>query len=145
MEFIAVLAVIAVLCIVFRVSADIIIIGALVLTGLIILAMTLFFIVSFVLLLTSKKCAAVFDKIDKRRNGRFKSAFYRIGSENYPCLFPAEPKFVYKSCKNCKVRLNRRRGFVFDKFAAATCIFGLLFSIAAAGGAAWFAVCIWRV
>lgn len=135
MEFILVLAVIAVLCIIFRVGTDIMILGALGLIGLTVAAMALFFVIFIVLLITSAKKDAVLSGIEKKEGGRFRTAFYKINGKEYPCFFPAEPKIMYKKDKPCRVLLNKRLGRVFDRFAVITCICGLLFSLIAVSGA----------
>ncbi len=134
MEFILGIAVSLVLCIILGFGADIMIIGALGILGLIVLATALFFIIFMVLLVTSRKKEAVFKDVEKKDERKFKTAVYMIDGKEYPCFFPAEPKFVYKKDKTYRVMLNHRFGRVFDKFSIMTCVLGFLFSTAAATG-----------
>lgn len=132
MEFILVIAVIAVLCIIFQVSTDMIIIGIIAVTGLIIVAMILMFVYFFVRLLFSKKCEAYFSRIDRPEKNKFRTAFYIVDDTEYPCVFPAEGIFINTLyCKDRKyhVWLNPKMHRVYDRFAFATCITGLSASI----------------
>ncbi len=142
MEFILGIVIIVVLCIILGVGTDVIIIGALGLLGLIVLATAVFFIVFMIILMTSKKKEAVFRDVEKKENGKFKTAVYTIEDREYPCFFPAEPKFVYKKDKIYRVMLNHRLGRVFDRFAITTCICGFIFSMAAVIGAVWLVLWI---
>ncbi|MDE6036400.1 MAG: hypothetical protein K2G36_10910 [Ruminococcus sp.] len=131
MEFILVIIVIAVLCIIFRISTDIIIMGISILTALLILAMTLLFIYFFFRLLFSRKIKACFLRIDKPENFKFRTAFYLVDGTEYPCIFPAESILIntfYKKDKSYTVWLDRRKKYVFDPFAFTTCIIGFLVS-----------------
>ena len=131
MEFILVITVIAVLCIIFQVSTDIIIMGIAVLTGFLILSMTILFIYFFIRLLFSRKVIADFLRIDKPENFKFRTAFYIVGGVEYPCIFPAESILIntlYKKDKSYTVWLDRRRKYVFDPFAFTTCTIGFLVS-----------------
>lgn len=140
MEFFAVIAVVVVLCIVLGVSADIMVLGALGFIALIIFAMALLFIFFAGRLLRSKRTEAVFRRVEKPEGKRFRCAFYDIGGSEYPCIFPSEPKLMYKKDKACKVFLHSRSGTVFDRFAATTCILGLILSLALSAGAVWLGI-----
>lgn len=132
MEFILVIAVIAVLCIIFRISTEFIIIGILAVIGLIIVSMTLMFIYSLVCLLFSKKHDGYFSRIDKQDKNKFKTAYYIVDGKEYPCIFPAESMFtdtLYKKDHKYNVWLNTHKKKVFDRFAFATCITGFLTSL----------------
>lgn len=135
MEFILGIAVSLVLCIILGVRADFMIIGALGILALVVLAAAVFFIIFMIILVTSKKKEAVFLDVEKKEKRKFRTAVYMIDGMEYQCFFPAEPEFIYKRNKPCKVMLNRRLGRVFDGFAMLTCIFGFIFSIAAVTGA----------
>ncbi|MBD5159083.1 MAG: hypothetical protein HDT23_02410 [Ruminococcus sp.] len=131
MEFILVIAVTAVLCIIFQVSTDIIIMGIAVLTGLVIVSMTLLFIYFFTRLLFSEKLKADFSRIDKSEKTKFRTAYYIVDSVEYPCVFPAESIMtnnLYKKDKKYTVWLNRRMKCVYDRFAFTTCVMGFLVS-----------------
>lgn len=132
MEFILVVAVIAVLCIIFQISTDIIIMGVFIFIGLILTAMVLAFVYFFVRLLFSKKHEAYFSRIDRPEKNKFRTAFYIVDGMEYPCVFPAEGIFLntlYKKDHKYHVRLNLRMKCVYDRFATATCVIGFSVSI----------------
>lgn len=132
MEFILVIAVIAVLCIIFQISTDMIIMGVMVITGLILIAMILLFVYFFIRLLFSRKCEAYFSKIDRPEKNKFRTAYYIIDGVEYPCVFPAEGIFMntlYRKDKKYHVRLNLRMKQVYDRFAFATCVIGFSASV----------------
>jgi hypothetical protein len=135
MEFVLVIAVIVVLCILLGVSVKLLLIGAAALFGLIFAAAVLLLGVFFVRLLFAKKKKAVFSRIDKSPRGRFKVAYYVIDGTEYPNVFPEEGLFrsvLYKSSRSSTVFLARNKRFVYDKYACATCIIGFAAGIAAA-------------
>ncbi|MCM1315927.1 MAG: hypothetical protein NC205_06220 [Prevotella sp.] len=132
MEFILVIAIIAVLCVIFQVSTDIIIMGIAILAGFVITAMTILFIYFFVRLLFSKKVTADFSRIDKQEKTKFRTAYYIIDGMEYPCVFPAESimtNTLYKKDKKYNVWINHRMKCVYDRFAFTTCVMGFLVSI----------------
>ncbi|MBR6243164.1 MAG: hypothetical protein IKQ90_06695 [Ruminococcus sp.] len=138
MEFILVLAVIAVLCIIFHVSMDIIITVTVSAVCLVIGLMTLLFWYFFTRMLFSKRYSAKFTRIDK--SGRFGCAFYMIDGQEYRCVFPEEGVMssrLYRTDRDYKVRLNKRMKKVFDRFAVMTCSVGVLFCTAVSAGAVW--------
>ena len=139
MEFFAVLAVIVVLCIVFGVSAEIMVAAALGLIALIIFAMTLLFIFFSFRLIRSRRTDAVFTKVERPEGSRFRCAYYSSGGREYPCVFPSEPKFMYKDGKACRVFLHSASGTVFDRYSTVTCILGLIISLALSAGAVFLA------
>lgn len=132
MEFILVVAVIAVLCIIFRVSMDIIIMCLVVLSCIVFTATALMFAFLFICLLFSEKCTAEFSKSDKSDKDKFSRAYYIIDGKEYPCIFPKEKFFsitFYDKTKKYNVRFNRKFKFLYDRFASATCIIGFSMSI----------------
>ncbi len=132
MEFILVIAVTAVLCIIFQVSTDLIIMGILAVVGLVLLTMILLFIYFFVRLLFSRKHEAYFSRIDRPEKNKFRTAYYIVDGVEYPCVFPAEGVFLnalYRKDRKYHVRLNSRMKRVYDRFAFATCIIGFSVSI----------------
>lgn len=138
MEFILVIAVIAVLCVIFQVSTDLIIMGVTAVIGFIIVAMTLLFIYFFIRLLFSKKVEAEFSRIDQPEKNKFRTAFYIVDGVEYPCVFPAEGIFLnilYRKDRKYHVRLNTRMKRVYDRFAFATCTIGFSVSILIVGAA----------
>ncbi len=132
MEFILVVAVISVLCIIFQVSTDIIIMCSLVLIFITFAVTALLFVYFFICLLFSEKREAEFSRTGKSGKNKFSKAYYIVDGMEYPCIFPEEKFFgveFYRKDKKYHVRLNRRFKFVYDRFAYATCIIGFLTSI----------------
>lgn len=138
MEFFLDIAVIGAICFVFGVGTDFLLYAAIGLAGLIVISMLLIFSRFMAALVSSKKKNAVFSKIDKPSDGKFKSAFYVIGEKEYPCFFPSEFKIMYKKGKQCSVFLNEKTGKVFDRFSMITCIAGFIFSLTVVGAVIWF-------
>lgn len=148
MEFVLVVLVIAVLCVIFRVSMDIIIAASLVFLGLVTVLFIGFFIVAVIRLLLSKKTKARFTKIDKRPNGRFNVAFYSADGQEYPNIFPEEAFFrdkLYKKDKDYTVWIDRSRKFVFDRFAFATTVTGFIAAAALSAAAVAAVIAFWEV
>lgn len=132
MEFILVIAITAVLCIIFQISTDLIITGILTVSGIAILAMTLIFVYFFVRLLFSEKHEAYFSRIDRPEKNKFRTAYYVVDGAEYPCVFPAEGIFLntlYRKDRKYHVRLNLRMKRVYDRFAFATCVIGFSVSV----------------
>lgn len=132
MEFVLVIAVVAVLCVIFQVSTDIIVMCVAVLTGLVIAVMTILFIYFFIRLLFSKKAKADFSRIDRPEKTKFRKAFYIVDGTEYPCIFPAESVLIntlYKKDKKYNVWLDRRMKCVYDRFALTTCVMGFFVCI----------------
>ncbi len=148
MEFILVILVIVVLCVILGVSTGIMLAGALIFVGLVIAFIALFFTASLIIMLTAKKMPARFSRIDKRPNGRFSVAHYIIDGDEYPNIFPDEGIFrnrLYKTDKIYNVRIDKSRRFVFDRFACATTVIGFIAGILMAAAAAVIAVSAWEV
>ena len=71
----------------------------------------------------SEKREAIFIKTAKKNNKKPTYAIYKIDDKEYPCFFPSEKvfkKIPYKENKLYHVRLHKRLGRVFDKWATAT-------------------------
>lgn len=63
---------------------------------------------------------------------KYKVAYYLVEGEEIPCLFPEEGVFrkkLYRTDKTYHVLMNKKLGRVFDRFAVATCILGLMCGI----------------
>ncbi len=85
---------------------------------------------------------AFFVKIDKATKGRLSVAYYNVSDRTYPSVLPSEKLFkskMYHTEKQCRVRLNRKRNCVYDKYAFATCIIGLLASVIITGAVIFLA------
>lgn len=133
MEVFVALVVIVVICKILGVSNFVLILGFLGIIELLILLMFLFFVFHTINLIFTKKKTAEFTKIDTSKKGKFKVAFYKIDGEEYPCVFPKESGFssAYSTEKTYKVRYSKNLKKVYDIWAVATCIVGLIFSITA--------------
>ena len=98
----------------------------LILSGLLVIT----FLICSVLLLMSKWKEARFLRVDlPSEEARYKVAYYMVEGEEIPCLFPEEGilrKKLYRTDKTYHVLLNKKLGRVFDRFAVATCILGLV-------------------
>lgn len=88
-----------------------------------------FFAVCLWWLIRSRKAAGTLSKVDKNPRFKYDSAFYQIDGEEYPNIFPCEivmKKYLYKQGRECKLYLNRKKGFVFDGNAFLCVIAGLV-------------------
>lgn len=138
MEFILVIAVIVVLCLVIGIDSSYLILAGAVLTGIIYVLSLLLLMFFFARMLFAKKKTAFFSRIDKSPSSRFKVAYYMIDGTEYPNVFPEEGFFrskLYRSDKSCTVLLAKNNKFVFDKFSCATCTIGFILGIATAAAA----------
>jgi len=141
MEAVAVIVVIIVLSVILGVKPIMLAFAAAVVVGLMMAAMILLFFFFFIKLLSSRRAEAEFSRIDTKPNGKFKVAFYTIDGTEYPNVFPEEgilEKSLYKTGRKYRVYLNKK-GYVFDRFAVATCTLGTLIGIGILTAAAYFA------
>ena len=130
MEFVFILIIIAVIVIVLTGDFGYILFGAagllLILSGLLVIT----FLICSICLLTSKWREARFLRVDlPSEKARYKVAYYLVEGQEIPCLFPEEGIFrktLYRTDKTYHVLLNKRMKRVFDRFAVATCILGLV-------------------
>lgn len=130
MEFIFILIVIAILISVLTGNMGYIFFGVigflLILSGLLVIT----FLICSVLLLMSKWKKARFLRVDlPSEKAKYKVAYYLVEGEEIPCLFPEEGVFrkkLYRTDRTYHVLLNKKLGRVFDRFAVATCILGLI-------------------
>ncbi|MBP5378255.1 MAG: hypothetical protein J6X85_10845 [Ruminococcus sp.] len=135
MEFILVIAIIVVLCIILGVKTIYLLAAGAALLGLIYIASLALLCFFFVRLFFAKKHKAVFSRIDKNPRGSFKVAYYTIDGTEYPNVFPEEGLLrskLYRSDRNSTVFLTKNKKNVYDKFACATCTIGFLLTIATA-------------
>lgn len=132
MEFVAVIAVVAVVLLIvgFKPITLAMLAAVLILLG--IAAMALFFVYFFIRMLFARSHKAEFSRIDKSPYNRFNAAYYIIDGKEYPNVFPSEgikENKLYKSSSTYKVLLDRRGKYVFDRFSITTCIAGFTFCI----------------
>ncbi len=133
MEAVLAIVIIAILCLCFGVSTDIIILGFVLLAGFTLLTVLLLFAYSVLCLIISKKAEADFVRFDKTPKGNYKVAFYSADGKEYPCIFPCESLFLrkfYTNGKKHRIRISRIRYCAFDVFACITSVLGLIFSSA---------------
>ena len=131
MEAVAVIVVIVVILLIIGVKPIMLAAAGAALIGLVLLLMIMLFFFFFVKLLASHRTEAEFSRIDKKTNGRFKVAFYIVDGKEYPNVFPEEgflEEKLYKKNRKYKVFLNKK-GYVFDRFAVATCTIGFFISL----------------
>ncbi len=131
MEIILGIVTVIVICKILGVSNSALALGGVGLVGLAIIAIALFFVYFNLHLLFARTKKAAFSRIDVPENGRFKVAFYLVDGVEYPCIFPKESAFnskLYKVGSLYTVRFSRHLKKVYDKWAIATCIVGLIFS-----------------
>lgn len=97
-----------------------------------------FFVVCWILLLSSEKKTAKFVRFE--RGARFESAVYLVDGTEFSNVFPAEfimREKLYRPDREATVRLSRKLRRVFDKNALITSFVGLPVSLlitAAFGG-----------
>lgn len=129
MEFILGTAVVIVLCIILQVSTDVIILIEAIICGLgmAVSAVTIF--LYGLVIVMSKRKDAVLLRFEKKEGAKRKTAIYLIEGKEYKCAFPANPECMYKKDRLCKVLLNRRLSWVFDKYSLITYAIWLIFSV----------------
>lgn len=134
MEFLCAAAVLIVLLYILGFGLNLIASGIGVCLAVVTLLCEVFFLLSLVRLLLSKKVTGTFTHIGKKEKWRFDTAFYDINGSELPNIFPCEmtmrDKF-YKKDKTVKLRLGIGGKCVYDLNAVLTIIFGnVLFGLA---------------
>ena len=132
MEFVIIIAVIIVCCLILNVNTSYIIFGLAILMCGIFALMAIFFVYSIIKLACSKPKEARFQRFHKVKNSKVQMAYYLVEGEEYPCFFPKEfilEKKLYSQDKIYKVMLNKKSKKVFDKYAITTCVLGLFFCV----------------
>lgn len=138
MEAIAAVAVIAAALLLLGFKASTLALIGLAIVGLIFAIATLLFIYFFIRMLFAKRKQAEFTRIDKSPRSPFKVAYYMVEGVEYPNVFPEEgflENLLYKQKKSYHVLLDRRKKFVYDRFAIATSTIGFFFCTAVSAGA----------
>lgn len=132
MEFLVVLIIAIVICLILNVSMHYILTGILVLVGIGTVTFAVSFLYCFIVLLCSKRKEAEFVHIGSAKGDSFQVAFYMVEGVECPCMFPREAileDILYKKNQKCQVMWNQHKGKVFDRYACATCVLGLLVSV----------------
>ncbi len=129
MEFIVVVAVIAVIILILGVSMTMVAKALLVISGIVLVLMLVFFAAMSVMLLFSKKAEGEFDGFEKKGEGSFETAWYKLGEERLPNIFPAENfmrKQIYQSGVHKMRRLSLgKRSFAIDDHSILIILMGL--------------------
>lgn len=127
MEFVIILAVIIVLLLILGVNVYVIIQGVLWLMEVILIGMTLFFLLSIILLLLGKWHDAEFLRVEKE--GSFGHAVYRLGDAEHQNLYPAEgflQNLIYrKTCVRVRFWEHGRLRVLFDRYSILIAALGL--------------------
>ena len=131
MEVIAAIAVISAVMLLLGFKAMTLLLIGLGILGLLFVLTNIFFIWFFVKMLRSKRTEASFTRIDKSPRSPFKVAYYLVEGSEYPNIFPEEgflESKLYKKDKTYHVLLDRKKKYVYDRFAVTTCTIGTFFS-----------------
>ena len=131
MEFVIIAAVVLVLAL--CLGADIAIVPIMLTVFLIVLLLVIFgfFIYSAVRLAGTKSMKGKFVRIGRAEGKKFDIAFYKIGENEFPNVFPCEVVMrskIYIPDKVCKLRFDSRNNEVFDLNAVCCVILGLILS-----------------
>ncbi len=134
MEFLIGLLIIIVLLLILGVDVFLIIRGILWLMEIALLGMTLFFILSVVLLLLGRWQDAEFLRVEKEKS--WGHAVYRVGGEEQKNLYPAEgilQKYIYRKT-SARVRFWQHGKYcvLFDRYSILIAALGLPLSAAGA-------------
>ena len=142
MEFILVVVIIIVICLIFNVSPGLIALVLMAGVELVLVSMLLLFAYECIRMLFTKRTEAQFTRIDKApgEGSKFRVAYYMIGDTEYPCIFPSEMILndkMYNKERKCHVLFDRKKGRVLDIWTVITCVLGLIASIIAVIASAW--------
>lgn len=132
MEFLVVLIIAIIICLILNVSMHYILTGILILVGIGTVFFAVSFLYCFIVLLCSKPKDAEFVRIGPAKGDKFQVAFYKVEGAEYPCMFPREAILedkLYKEDKKYRVMWNQRKGKVFDRYACVTCVLGFAVSV----------------
>lgn len=133
MEILIILGVVIALLLIVGVDVTTILAGFMGLLFLVLLVMIGFFLYCLFILTGSKKHRGVLTKTEKSPRYNYKCAYYMIDGEEYDNIFPCEvvlKKHFYSVGKEYTVRLNKKKGIVFDPNAYACVIAGSLLTAA---------------
>lgn len=131
MEVLVILAIVIVLLLILGVSPEALMLGSMVLMGLLMLTLFVFFIYCSFRLLRSKRCTGKLSRVEKHPKYGYGTPYYTVEGEEYANVFPCEvvmKKQLYSEGRECRVFLDRRRGRVFDGNATASVIGGAILS-----------------
>ncbi len=129
MEMIVTAAIVIVLALCLGADLAIVPIMLMVIMTAVLIFIFFFFAVCAVRLLRTEKKRAFFSRIGQKGKDNFSRAFYNIGSEEYPNVYPCEIVMrskLYRHGKEYTVRFDRRHGEVFDLNAVCCTVAGLV-------------------
>ncbi len=129
MEFVIAIVALVALCLCLGVDLSVIMLGVIGLLGLVMSAITVFFIACGVMLIGSERKSASFVRIDKNPKGRYEAPYYLVDGAELASFFPAEivlRNLFYRKGKKANVRICRGRGLLFDRYALITVIVGII-------------------
>ena len=131
MEFVIIAAVVLVLAL--CLGADFVIVPIMLMVFLIVLLLAIFgfFVYSAVRLAGTKSTIGMFVRIGRADGKKFDTAFYKVGENEYPNVFPCEVVMrskIYVPHKVYKLRFDSRYNEVFDLNAVCCVILGLVLS-----------------
>lgn len=136
LEIVITVVIVVALLLFIGVSAEtIFVIGAVVILGLIAIAMALFalfFLITDISLLFRKRVTGIFLRIDE--TDRFANAVYSVDKQEYTCIFPAESfgrKNIYHENKQelLLISRNSEKRSAYDRHSLVIIVIGNLFSI----------------
>ena len=131
MEFIILIGIILVLCFILGVNFNYLLFGIAIL-GCVVFGLMMFgFAYCAIRLMFAKRKEASFVRFGGVNDSRMQVAYYLVEGEEYPCLFPKEfimDNKLYSPDKIYNVMMDTKSKKVYDRYAIATCILGLLFS-----------------
>lgn len=130
MELLIAAAVVIALALILGVSGFSIMLVIYCVAAVILLAMTVFFIVSAVMLAGCKRSSGVFERFEK--NGKFETAVYSADGKEYKNLFPAESIMrsrIYSAGeRRLFVRSGKKRSFCLDTHSVVIIVSGCVLS-----------------
>ncbi len=100
--------------------------------GIFVVFMTIVFIYSTVVFITSKKAKGRYIRTEIGEKNKIPFAVYLIDDKEYKNLFPLEVLFqskIYREDKEVKLFFNENRKCCFDSNAVLCCILGVIVSI----------------
>ncbi len=132
MEIIIIIVIVLVCCLILNVDPNFMLLGSTLVMCIFFGLLALGFTYCTINLVRSKRKEANFLHFDKVGESRYQVAYYLVEGQEYPCIFPKEiimQDKLYLTDMTYYVRLNKRMGKVYDRFAVTTCILGLILSI----------------
>lgn len=131
MEALIILVIIIALLVIAGISAEVIMLGIMCLMALGMLLLFVFFAFCIIRLIKCEKTYGRLAKVEKHPKFGYSTPHYEISGDVYENVFPCEVVMknrLYAEGRICKLRLDRKRGKVFDGNAAISSVAGLFLS-----------------